>query len=128
MGEYIKIQKKQKFKVGNQTYYIKTDEIGFVRCVKKIVLSIFLLVLTCTVVQGCKKEIKLADDEKITKYELRYCVDKDKQDSKYLKLAIDFETEEPSVIIGMTRGNQISFAVNNEEKLLDYLRETFSKI
>ena len=126
MGEYIKIQKKQKFKVGNQTYYIKADEIGFVRCVKEIVLSIFLLVLTCIVVQGCKKEIKLADDEKITKYELRYCVDKDKQDSKYLKLAIDFETEEPSVIIGMTRGNQISFAVNNEEKLLDYLRETFS--
>ena len=93
---------------------------------KKIVWGVLLLILACIAVQGCKKEIKISDDEKITKYELRYCVDKDKPDSKYLNLAIDFEEEEPSVIIGMTDGNQFSYVVNNEEVLVEYLRETFS--
>ena len=93
---------------------------------KKIVLGVLLLILACIVVQGCKKEIKLSDDEKITKYELRYCVDKDKQDSKYIDLVIDFEAENPVMIVGMNIGNQFSYAVNNEEELLDFLRGTFS--
>lgn len=93
---------------------------------KKIVWGVLLLILACIAIQGCKKETKLPDDEKITKYELRYCVDKDKQDSKYIELAIDFEAENPVMIVGMNIGNQFSYAVNNEEELLDFLRGTFS--
>ena len=94
---------------------------------KKIAFIIMLVAGVLIVAQGCNKQPRLADDEKITKYELFYCADKDNKDSKYFDITIDFEIEEPEMVVGMANGKEIPYAVNNEEDLLDFLRETFSQ-